>query len=36
MGMVYVYLHEWLIFYIFFMVNVGKYTNPMNPTSLGL
>ena len=23
----YIYLHEWLIF----MVNVGKYTSPMDP-----
>ena len=27
MGLVYIYLHEWLIF----MVNVGRYTSPMDP-----
>ena len=26
--MVYIYLHEWLIF----MVHVGKYTSPMDPS----
>ena len=27
MGRLYIYLHEWLIF----MVNVAKYTSPMDP-----
>ena len=27
MGFCYIYLHEWLIL----MVNVGKYTSPMDP-----
>ena len=26
----------WLIFYIFFMVNVGKYTSPMVPMGMGM
>ena len=30
--MVYMYLHEWLIF----MVNVGKYTSPMDPMGFEL
>ena len=31
MGRLYIYLHEWLIF----MVNVGKYTSPMDPMGVG-
>ena len=30
MGLVYLHLHEWLIF----MVNVSKYTSPMDPMGL--
>ena len=32
MGRLYIYLHEWLIF----VVNVGKYTSPMDPSWVSL